>query len=119
MTYRVNYLLPYQFFSLNQACRPLDEAFGMGLGIFQVGSSLCRKDYRDVDVRCILADDEFKQMFPQGERSALWNVICSSISLWLAQQTGLPIDFQIQQQTAANKEFDGRRNALGIESAGA
>ena len=30
------------------------------------------------------------------------------------QQSGLPIDFQIQRQTQANAEHEGKRSALGL-----
>jgi hypothetical protein len=41
--------------------------------------------------------------------------MCSSISEWLAKRSGLPIDFQIQRRTDANKEYGGQlRNAIGL-----
>jgi len=36
-----------------------------------------------------------------------------AMSEWLEARTGLPIDFQFQQQTAANRDHTGRRNFLG------
>jgi hypothetical protein len=39
----------------------------------------------------------------------MWNLAWSMLG---RQMTGLPIDFQIQQQTLANDEFDGPRSAL-------
>lgn len=117
---RANYIGVPQFFNLNQACRVITEAFGFC--VYLVGSSLRTKDYRDVDVRCILADEEFDRLFPNcvGDPKlpmhldARWSIICSSISLYLSQHSGLPIDFQIQRQTQANAEHKGPRNALGL-----
>jgi hypothetical protein len=31
----------------------------------------------------------------------------------LAQQTGLPVDYQIQRMTEANAKYDGMRNPIG------
>ena len=33
---------------------------------------------------------------------------------WLARQSGLPIDFQIQRRTEANIQYPGQRQALGM-----
>lgn len=114
---RANYLGAPAFFELNQACVLVNQALGE-FGCYLVGSSLERRDFRDVDVRCIMADEAFDRMFPmQGapQHDARWSLICCAISLWLKQRTGLPIDFQIQRQTEANAEYpDGERSALGI-----
>jgi hypothetical protein len=40
--------------------------------------------------------------------------MCSAISLYLSQHSGLPVDFQFQRRTEANAEYDGNRSALGI-----
>jgi len=40
-------------------------------------------------------------------------VMCSSISLYLSQHSGLPVDFQIQQASNANAQYAGPRHALG------
>lgn len=113
---RANYVGAPHFYALNQACRVLVEAFGHC--IYLVGSSIERRDYRDVDVRAILEDDQYARMFPNGGgwTDAYWSIVVVSISHWLSKQTGLPIDFQIQQQTAANAEYPGasKRHALGI-----
>ena len=112
---RASFLGVPEAFDLNHACLAVNEAFGLG-NTFLVGSCLDRRDYRDVDVRTILDDDVFAQMFPNGgyDHDAFWSLLCASISTWLSKQTGLPVDFQIQQQTKANKDFDGNRSALGI-----
>jgi hypothetical protein len=109
-------------FNLQQACHTLQAAFEFGVGIYLVGSSLTRRDYRDVDVRCILPDEEFDRLFPKCPQNRylhpLWCVMCSSISLWLCKHTDLPVDFQIQSMTEANTLYptaeDHRRNFLGL-----
>lgn len=114
--HRPHYLTQPQFYRLNQACRAVEEAFPSGLGTYLVGSSLERADFRDVDVRVILEDEEFRRLFPSGVSGPFWSLLCASISLHLSQQTGLPIDFQIQQMTEANTLHPGpgKRNALGV-----
>jgi hypothetical protein len=114
---RANYIPAPHFFNLNQACRVLVDAFGAH--IYLVGSAIERREYRDVDVRCILPDEDFDRLFPglsgNPSRDALWSVMCSAISLQLSQHSGLPVDFQIQQQTECNTWSSGRpRHALGL-----
>ncbi len=106
-----------QMFRLHHACAVLVRAFGVRT--YLVGSSLQRRDFRDVDVRTILDDEDFDRMFPgvaghNPERSALWSLVCTSIALYLSESSGLPVDYQIQRQTNANEEHQGPRNALGI-----
>lgn len=82
---------------------------------YHVGSSLERKDWRDVDVRVILPDGEFEQMFGRNQ-SAETNRKLAAITLAFAalgkQMTGLPIDFQVQTASHANSRYPGRRSAL-------
>ncbi len=86
---------------------------------YQVGSSLDRKDWRDVDVRLILDDDEFDRLFDAKRlgRNANSNPKLSAVTLAFSalgqQMTGLPIDFQIQPQSWANEKYGGQpRSAL-------
>jgi hypothetical protein len=104
------------FFLLNQACLAVRYAFG---SVFLVGSAIASKDYRDVDVRAILADREFERLFPgligNPRLNPMWSLLCSSISVHLSQASGLPVDFQIQAQTVANEKHPGqRRIPLGL-----
>lgn len=110
--YRVNFLTVSQNFDLNVACKALDvfDAYG----VFHVGSSLTVPDYRDVDLRCILPNKEFDQMFHGEQRDAKLKFLNVAISEWIQARTGLPIDFQFQRMTDANEEFKGTRNAVGI-----
>lgn len=77
---------------------------------YLVGSSLQRADYRDVDVRIILDDDRYASLV------AVMNpkLLTLSLSLWGQKVTGLPIDCQVQAMTAANEEFDGPRDPIGL-----
>ena len=114
--WRANWVAAPHFYNLNSACCLINKAFN-GFGCYLVGSSLDRRDYRDVDVRYIMYDDEYDRMFKNdsGWTNPLWSLMCTSISMWLSQQSGLPIDFQIQRQTQANAEHKGKkRSALGI-----
>ena len=119
---RTHWVPAAAYFNLNAACRVVNEALSSdGYGCcFHVGSSLARAGYRDVDVRFIMKDDAFARLFGETERApqvnALWSVMCSGIACWLQRQTGLPVDFQIQQMTRANREYGGAehpRSALG------
>lgn len=115
---RANYLGAPAAYELNMACRSLVDAFGQH--IYLVGSCIVRRDHRDVDVRCILPDEDYARLFPGGggHLDAYWSLLVTSISLWLAKRTGLNIDFQIQQQTRANEQFSRAnghdRQALGL-----
>jgi hypothetical protein len=109
-------------FALELACKHLRDAFGAGRGgIYQVGSSLSRADWRDIDVRYILPDEEFAKLFPNAEQhwehDPRWLVMVTAISAWLSKETGLPIDFQFQPQSHANERHKGNRNALGMSFA--
>jgi hypothetical protein len=77
---------------------------------YHVGSSLRGKDnWRDVDVRVLLPDEEWERLglgdprIPQT--NARWTAITLAWSTFGRAMTGLPIDFQLQQRTAANAEF--------------
>lgn len=111
-------------FALDLACQHLNTAFG-GFGCYLVGSALERPDWRDIDVRLLLTDEEFEAEFPgtlyedrqhggTWEMDTKWLVLTTAISAWLTAQTGLPVDFQIQPQTHANARHKGPRNALGM-----
>lgn len=111
-------------FVLEIACQQLHRAYDhpdYHMGIYLVGSALERPDWRDVDVRMILQDEYFEQLFPsavvaQGawEFDPRWMILTVAVSDWLRKQTGLPIDFQFQPMTHANERHKKRRNALGL-----
>ena len=106
-------------FALDMCCRQIREAFNVHYGVYQVGSSLERQDWRDVDVRFVMEDTEFDKLFPSAgahwEQDARWLLLTVSISKWLSDQTGLPVDFQFQPQTHANERHKGPRSALGLK----
>ncbi len=104
-------------FALDLACQTINKAFG-DYGCYLVGSALERADWRDVDVRFIMDDGCFADLFPNAgqhwEQDARWLLFTVAIAKWLSEASGLPIDFQIQPQTHANERHKGKRNALGL-----
>ena len=83
---------------------------------YHVGSSLSGKQWRDVDVRLLLDDEEYERLGlgdpAQPQLSDKWVALVLAFSALGRQITGLPIDFQIQQRTWANRKFDQPRSAL-------
>ena len=98
--------------------REINDAFGHLP--YLVGSAAVGKEWRDVDVRLILPDDEFDRLFPPvapGQfPDGLWSLLCAAISELARQRTGLPVDFQIQRASFANGRFPRAhvRQALGL-----
>jgi hypothetical protein len=94
------------------------DAFGTNA--YHVGSSLeGDRDYKDVDVRLILDDATYEAQGygdPRDPHGNLkWRAMTMAFSALGQRMTGLPIDFQIQQQTLANKQSVGHpRSALGL-----
>jgi hypothetical protein len=109
---RTDLLTTTQMYNLDQACALVTRAFGDEcpylVGTAGIGGA---DSYRDVDVRLMLDDDEFAAACPTRER---WELLCITISAWLSERTGLPVDFQIQRTREANARFDGPRNPLGL-----
>jgi hypothetical protein len=108
---RSTFLVQSDFDRLEDWCRMVRVALG-GHGPFLVGSVTERADYRDVDVRTILPDKAFDRWF--RERPEAVRFLNRAFSVWGQQETGLPIDFQVQRMTEANAEFDKPRHAMGI-----
>ncbi len=107
-------LSPPRLHALDAACRPIAEAFGRGVGPYLVGSVQERTagPSSDVDVRLILPDKKYDRLF--GKQSPEFRTLLDlAVSGWLAAQTGLPIDFQIQRMTEANERHAKPRNPLG------
>ena len=103
-------------FQLELACQHIAAAFG-GFRCYVVGSVLERPDWRDVDVRFIMDDADFATLFPNAgtdwESDPRWLLMTVSISKWLSEQSGLPVDFQFQPMTHANERHSGPRNGVG------
>jgi hypothetical protein len=99
---------------LQLACIPLVEALGVP---YLVGSAVLSKNWRDIDVRVILDDERFAELFPADiaprRLDPWWALVCAGISQYLIRATGMPVDFQIQSRTEA-KAYGGPREALGI-----
>jgi hypothetical protein len=94
------------FYELNEACRSITDVFGYH--VYLVGSALKKRDWRDVDVRCMLPDADFDRTFGTSQSPAHnpWlSLLTISISAWLKNRTGLPVDFQFQRQTEAAREY--------------
>ena len=104
-------LSPRQMFLLDQACNPIIEAFGDTP--YLVGTAVIRQPHRDVDVRLILKDKKYAKL---RKAIGLDGIAYLGLAIGdhLASRTGLPIDFQIQQMSAANAQHDGMRNPLGL-----
>lgn len=103
---RATYLTTYDLHRLDIAVTPLRR---LCPSIYLVGTVLTSADWRDVDVRMIMADDEFDASFANA---LLWEAFCLGATAWLRSQTGLPIDFQVQRMTEANEKHQGIRNHL-------
>jgi hypothetical protein len=110
---RSSYLGPAEIFRLDLACKPIVDAFGRPP--YLVGSVNDRADFRDVDVRLILPDKLYRKLY-RGKRGNRVRILTGlALTAYLREATGLPVDFQIQQQTAANKHHPGTgRNPLGL-----
>lgn len=117
---RATGLSPRQMFVLDQACWPIRRAFIYGKGplsgLYLVGSAVKGDNSagrRDVDVRLMLADEEYAALVEAVGISAI-RFLGLAISEYLASVTGLPIDFQFQQSSAANEKHGGGwRNPVG------
>ena len=127
---KVSYIGAPACFALEIACKAVQEAFrptGDGrLGqVYVVGSALERADWRDVDVRMILDDASFAELFPDAclragaawEFDPRWTLLCVAISQWMSKETDLPIDFQFQPMSWANERHDKPRHPAGLKFA--
>jgi hypothetical protein len=107
-------------FLLDNACWPIWRAFlhgeetGMS-GLYLVGSTMSGEKSagaRDTDVRLMLADGAYERLKGAVGMTGI-RFLGIAIGQYLASASGLPIDFQIQQSSAANEAHKGRRNPLG------
>lgn len=88
---------------------------------YHVGSSVFAKQWRDVDVRLILPDEAYEHMAlgdpKRPHENKKWVALTLAFSALGKEMTGLPIDFQIQQQSDANETYSQKdgciRSALG------
>ncbi len=103
---RTTHLTTYELYRLDIAVTPLRRFCSQ---IYLVGTVLTSPTWRDVDVRMIMPDDEFDEVF---SNSLLWEIFCLATTSWLRSMTDLPIDFQVQRMTEANEKHKGPRNHL-------
>lgn len=120
---RASYLSPPDMNRLDWACRPIAEAFGYAPML--VGSIFTRPDYRDIDIRLILPDEDVERLFgadglygtpdaPTPHALQLLLHIALSDLIARAANLPVPIDFQIQSRTEANSGERGHREPIGI-----
>lgn len=110
---RASSLSPPEFYLLTAWGRTICEAFGAMP--YLVGSCGRGEVFRDVDVRMMLDGDDALWIVTQPGQEPMLAALNVAVSMWGQRATGLPIDFQFQDQEAANVEFgDERRNAVGI-----
>jgi hypothetical protein len=110
---RITQLGPAEVRLLDDWGKALRDAFPDALGVYLVGSSMVRPDYRDIDVRIMLHDETFAHL-QAGMAVRRLNLM---LTLWGRQVTGLNIDCQVQQRTFANEHYpppNHPRNPLGL-----
>lgn len=112
-----HYLTVNQYFDLDHACKILGQTFHYNT--YLVGSVLTKPNFRDVDLRCMLDDEDYDKLFMSPYKDLncdhMRQVFNISISAWLKSVTGLPIDFQFQKTSEANKEYpDQPRSCVGL-----
>lgn len=82
-----------------------------GFGPYLVGSAMETRDYRDIDLRVLLPD----KIYDKISSIIDLDMLGIAVSLWGQKTTGMPIDYQVQRQSNANKEFKGKlRSAVYI-----
>lgn len=109
MALKADYLPRDAAYSLRHWCSEIALSYPT-LGVYLVGSALAHSDYRDVDVRAIMRDEDFDATF--GGHGPRLGLTCMALSAWLKNMTGMPVDFQFQRMSIANERHRGPRNAL-------
>lgn len=91
---RSTYLLVSQINTLDTWAKELNNMLPKGFkeyGAYLVGSATRHKDYRDVDIRQVVADADLKRLKSCVDLGYFNHMV----SVWGQQVTGLPIDYQI------------------------
>lgn len=108
--HRLSYLTVAQMFRLDIACQQIKRAFG-GYP-YLVGSVLTRPDFRDVDLRLLMCERRGStDLVVEGRRLRFLN---AAISEWIATTTGLPIDFQFQDEAEWDEYDSQTRHPRGL-----
>ena len=99
---------------LSAACLLVTKA--LNETCFLVGSATESREYRDVDVRVIMDDEKFDSLFGPHRHFKPFQVLFSiSVSTWLREVTGLPVDFQVQPRSdVKDSDWDKVRDPLNI-----
>jgi hypothetical protein len=107
-----SYLSPPDFHRLNWACQPIRAAF-RPFGVFLVGSVTRRPDFRDIDLRIIVPDEQYEVLCPAFATKLLLDIAVSDL---VAKAASLPwpIDLQFQSFTEAQEYADELRNPMGL-----
>ena len=106
---RVSYLLVTDLNALSSWANEVGSIFHTDIepyGLYLVGSSLNKPDFRDVDVRHILSNDDFLKLYSVIDVGYFNH----AMSLWGQKTTGLPIDYQIQPIDSPDN--NGPKNSL-------
>jgi hypothetical protein len=117
-----NFIGRNELYLLDLACVPIDQAYPEAFGIYHVGSSTQKKEWRDVDLRMIFRDEDFYKLLPglteeNWNTHARFNFLNTTISIYLQKASGLPVDFQFQSHTESQRDYEGHhRSAMGIRS---
>lgn len=113
---RTNFIRMPQLKKLEHAllivCKGLDEHC-----CYLVGSAGVRSDYNDVDIRVIMDDAKYERLFARREHAGIspfWSLFCTSVSVYLTETTGLPIDFQVQSMTIAARHSGKFREPIAL-----
>lgn len=110
-----------QFIELRWSAAIVKGIFRDSYGIYLVGSAGTRKDWRDVDVRQIISDDEFQERFGEFvepyDRNKFLRAFNIGVSAAMRSYCNLPVDYQVQPITKANELYpspENRRNSIGL-----
>ncbi len=116
-----HYLGVTQFIELRFAGAIVKGTFDVSYGMFLVGSAMTSKAWRDVDVRHIIADDEFERRFGEFvepyEQNHFLRAFNLGVSAWMSAASKLPVDYQVQPITKANELYpiaSNPRNGMGL-----
>lgn len=93
-----SYLTTVQWFNLFH-CLYMPRRNIFYNGFYLVGSALIHKDFRDIDIRTVLPEEDFLQTEFTRKSISMW------FSEWITNRLQFPVDFQIQTMG----EFDSHK----------